>query len=184
LENHHYIQCLAVLSKPETNILINLSDKDEDTVYNYLRDLILATDLAIHGIILKNLTERKRDLNRIWRSAKPGDLTDEDRKLVMCSLLKCADLSSEIRRNEVSKRWAKAVNEEFLKQGEKEKELELPRTPFMDKDKLILSKEEVNFIDKLCSPLYSQLMGVRTFVLCPYLFFFLLLLLWKANVTD
>jgi len=160
LENHHYIQCMAALSKPETNILVNLNDKDEEKVYNYLRDLILATDLAIHGIILKSLTERKQILHRIWRTGKPSDLTEEDRKIVICSLLKCADLSSEIRKNEVSKRWAKAVNEEFFKQSDKERELELPITPFMDKHKIIMSKEEVNFIEKLCMPLYGQLSQV------------------------
>lgn len=162
LENHHYLQCMAALSKPETNILLNLTQEQEDQIYTHLRDLILATDLAVHGIILKNLTERKKQLHRIWRSGSPQGLTDEDKKLIMCSMVKCSDLSNEIRKQNISRRWAKMVLEEFFAQSDKERELELPVTPFMDKHKIIIAKEQINFIEKLCMPLYTQISAVFT----------------------
>eukprot|EP01122_Echinamoeba_exundans_P012849 TRINITY_DN54_c0_g1_i3.p1 TRINITY_DN54_c0_g1~~TRINITY_DN54_c0_g1_i3.p1 ORF type:complete len:512 (+),score=89.52 TRINITY_DN54_c0_g1_i3:1037-2572(+) len=162
LENHHYLQCMAALSKPETNILLNLTQEQEDQMYTHLRDLILATDLAVHGIILKNLTERKKQLHRIWRSGSPQGLTDEDKKLIMCSMVKCSDLSNEIRKQNISRRWAKMVLEEFFAQSDKERELELPVTPFMDKHKIIIAKEQINFIEKLCMPLYTQISAVFT----------------------
>jgi hypothetical protein len=151
---------MAALSKAETNILCGLTQEQEDQIYIYLRDLILATDLAIHGIILKNLTERKKVIHRLWRAGNKDGITDEDRKLIMCAIVKCSDLSNEIRRQNVAQRWAKLVLEEFFAQSDKERELDLPVTPFMDKTKIIIAKEQINFIEKLCMPLYGQISQV------------------------
>ena len=160
LENHHYLQCMAALANPESNILANLTQEDEDQIYIYLRDLILATDLAVHGIILKSLTDRKKVLAKYAKADSAVGMNDEDRKLIMVSLMKCADLSNEVRENSLSKLWAKLVMEEFFAQSSLERQLKLPVTPFMDKEKIIITKEQINFIEKLCLPLYTQLAGV------------------------
>jgi hypothetical protein len=160
LENHHYLQCMSALAHSESNILANLTQEDEDQIYIYLRDLILATDLAVHGVILKNLTERKKILGKYAKAGSSVGMVDEDRKLIMCSLMKCADLSNEVRENNLSKLWAKLVMEEFLAQSGIERQLQLPVTPFMDAEKIIVTKEQMNFIEKLCLPLYTQLAQV------------------------
>lgn len=49
---------------------------------------------------------------------------------------------------------------EFFAQSDKERELELPVTPFMDRDKIIIANEQINFITKLCTPLYKGLIYV------------------------
>jgi len=154
-------------------------------VLHYIRDLVLATDLALHGVILKNLEERRKVLAKHFHKARPV-LDAEEKVVVMCALIKCADLSNEIRPTEVAQRWAKRVVTEFFAQSDKERELALPVTPFMDRclsvplvlvlmlmlmlmlmlcggrDKVILANEQINFITKLCSPLYAALQGV-----CP-----------------
>ena len=160
LENHHYLQCMSALANTETNIFANLTQEDEDQIYIYLRDLILATDLAVHGIILKSLTDRKKVLAKYVKAGSPVGMMDEDRKLIMVSLMKCADLSNEVRENNMSKNWAKLVMEEFFAQSSLERQLNLPVTPFMDKEKIIITKEQINFIEKLCLPLYTQLAQV------------------------
>lgn len=157
LENHHYLHCMSMLAQPETNILVNLSEKELAQIYIYLRDLVLATDLAVHGIILKSLKDRNKILSKIIKSGTSNAITEEDRKLIMCALVKCSDLSNEIRKQQMSKKWAKLVIEEFLSQSKKEKEMDLPLTPFMDKEKIIVAKEQMNFIEKLCLPLYIQM---------------------------
>jgi len=75
-------------------------------------------------------------------------------------LIKCADLSNEIRPRGISTRWAKMVMQEFIRQSSKETELELPITPFMDPAKIIIAKEQINFISNLCVPLYKNLASV------------------------
>ena len=62
----------------------------------YLRDLILATDLSLHGIILRNMGERKKALFKQYKTSKP-ELELDDRVIIMCCLIKCSDLSNEIR---------------------------------------------------------------------------------------
>lgn len=159
LENHHYLQCMSALAHSESNILANLTQEDEDKIYIYVRDLILATDLSVHGLILKNLTERKKILAKFVKTSSQG-MEYEDRKLIMVSLMKCSDLSNEVRENNLSKLWAKLVMEEFLAQSGLERQLQLPVTPFMDAEKIIVTKEQMNFIEKLCLPLYTQLAQV------------------------
>lgn len=160
LENHHYLQCMAALTHSETNILVNLTAEEDEQIHIYLRDLILATDLAVHGIILKNLTDRKKILAKFAKAGSGVGMNEEDRKLIMVALMKCSDLSNEVRENTMSKAWAKLVMEEFFAQSDLERQLKLPVTPFMDKEKIIITKEQINFIEKLCLPLYTQLAGV------------------------
>jgi len=76
--------------------------------------------------------------------------------LIVISLIKCADISNEIRQPHLAKKWASLVLQEFITQGKKERELQWDVTPFMDTNKIIISKEQINFIEKLCLPLYSQ----------------------------
>lgn len=40
---------MQVLSLDECDILVNLSDEEGDRLQHYLRDLILSTDLSLHG---------------------------------------------------------------------------------------------------------------------------------------
>lgn len=49
LENHHLIQCMQILSLPECNILQNLDSNEKEALKLYIRHLILATDLSLHG---------------------------------------------------------------------------------------------------------------------------------------
>lgn len=154
LENHHYLLCMSILAMPETNILANLPQDQEDLAYNYLRDLILSTDLAMHGVTQKVLKERSKVLQKHFKNCTKSSMVEEDKKLMMCAILMCSDLSNEIRKQEISRKWARLVFDEFISQASKEKDLQLPVTPFMDKDKIIVAKEQMNFIEKLCLPLY------------------------------
>jgi hypothetical protein len=82
----------------------------------------------------------------------------------MCCFLKCADLSNEIRPTLISHKWANLVIAEFFMQSDLERELDLPVTPFMDKQKVIISKEQINFIEKLCLPLFEPMSNM-----CPWM---------------
>jgi len=154
LENHHLVQCMNILEQPECNILQNMNKESKDAVELYIRHLVLATDLALHGVIHVKLIERKKTLAKY---SHVSQMDEDDRILLMCCLLKCSDLSNEIRPTHIAKKWAKLVMQEFVKQSDKERELDLPVTPFMDKHSIILSKEQINFIEKLCMPLYETL---------------------------
>eukprot|EP01102_Stenamoeba_stenopodia_P007293 TRINITY_DN203_c0_g3_i1.p1 TRINITY_DN203_c0_g3~~TRINITY_DN203_c0_g3_i1.p1 ORF type:complete len:419 (-),score=63.67 TRINITY_DN203_c0_g3_i1:58-1314(-) len=161
LENHHFLQAICILSKRECNILSNLSSDDQERVWTMVRHLIMATDLAVHGIVLKNLSAKAKTYNKLFKAVlanpifKPN-LSEEDTILLMCTLIKCSDISNEIRKPELAWKWAKLVLQEFFAQAAKEKSMNLKVTPWMDASKIIVAKEQMNFISNLCLPLYTQ----------------------------
>eukprot|EP01127_Copromyxa_protea_P022708 TRINITY_DN8293_c0_g1_i1.p1 TRINITY_DN8293_c0_g1~~TRINITY_DN8293_c0_g1_i1.p1 ORF type:complete len:608 (+),score=62.28 TRINITY_DN8293_c0_g1_i1:114-1937(+) len=155
LENHHLLQCMQILSLPECNILLNLDASEKEAIKLYIRHLILATDLSLHGVVHRKLVERKKQVSK--QVYKKGSLDEEDRILIMVSLMKCSDLSNEIRPVGISQKWANRVLMEFFAQAQKEGQLNLPITPFMDQHKVIIAKEQMNFISHLCMPLYENL---------------------------
>lgn len=156
LENHHLLHAHFALSNPECNFIQQLDSIEKDKFMRYLRDLILATDLSLHGIILRNMKESKKNVSKQYQKANPV-LDSEDLITFMCCLVKCADLSNEIRPCSSAKRWASLVMQEFLRQYQKETDLSLPITPFMDPSRVIIAKEEINFITNLCLPIYKTL---------------------------
>jgi len=156
LENHHLLHGYYALSNPECNIVRNLTIHQRDIFMRYIRDLILATDLSLHGIILRNMKERKKTISKQFLKPTPT-IDGEDTITIMCCLMKCSDLSNEIRPRGLATRWAKMVMQEFIRQSAKETELELPITPFMDPSRIIIAKEQINFISNLCMPLYKNL---------------------------
>lgn len=66
----------------------------------------------------------------------------------------------------ISQKWANRVLMEFFAQAQKEGQLNLPVTPFMDQHKVIIAKEQMNFISRTSEakeidwqtrPLYASL---------------------------
>lgn len=155
LENHHLLHCLSILAQEECDILVNLTKNEKEAVKLFIRNLILVTDMSLHGVINRRLIDRKRNISKAIRNKE--SLGEEDRILVMCTVMKCSDLSNEIRPNHMAQKWALRVLQEFFSQAQKERTLSLPVTPFMDSTKIIIAKEQINFIKGLCMPLYEHL---------------------------
>eukprot|EP01126_Amoeba_proteus_P065354 TRINITY_DN927_c0_g1_i17.p1 TRINITY_DN927_c0_g1~~TRINITY_DN927_c0_g1_i17.p1 ORF type:complete len:482 (+),score=93.35 TRINITY_DN927_c0_g1_i17:497-1942(+) len=154
LENHHLLQAMSVLQQPECNIFSNIPKEDVVLLGHYIRDLILATDLSLHGVILRNMEARKKRISKEFSSSKPS-LNHQDKVSVMTMVMKCSDLSNEIRVSEVAKKWATRINREFFCQCDMEIKLNLNVSSWMDYKKIILAKEQINFISGLCMPLYK-----------------------------
>lgn len=159
LENHHLIQAKLLLSLPYCNILINLTKEEKDLFYLYLTRMIMATDLALHKLILTELEQFADHIKAQFQEDVPH-LELAERVAVVALCMKCADLSNEIRPYNVSFLWASRINDEFFKQTDKERELGLPVTPFMDPEKVVIASEQGNFINGLCMPLYKALVNL------------------------
>jgi len=160
LENHHFLQAMSVLSLPECNILCNLTNSQLVELQLNVRDMILATDLSLHKGILSSVEANRKVLVKALKTAKSNQLTRELKIPAMCCVMKCADLSNEIRPPDIAILWATRVNSEFFDQSKKEKMLNLPLTPWIDPDNIVIEKEQINFITGLCMPLYRTLHSV------------------------
>jgi hypothetical protein len=107
---------------------------------------ILATDMACHNDLVKDITIRA--LN-----PKPFDITQEDeRRSLYRILLHNADLSNTVRPFHINRRICSLIAEEFRTQAKKEKENGLTVTPHMLlPDEISVAKGEIGniFINSL-----------------------------------
>ncbi|KAI8806061.1 hypothetical protein BJ742DRAFT_680431 [Cladochytrium replicatum] len=164
LENHHCAVLFSILRNPETNICKNV----KDDVYREMRKgivrCILATDMGRHGELMTAFKKASETV--------PYNYDDVEQKLLLMQMvIKCADISNEVRPPEVAEPWVDCLLEEFFTQSDTEKFEGLPTAPFMDREKVTKSNAQVGFIGFVMIPLYELvakvLPNVETALLNP-----------------
>jgi len=109
-------------------------------------DVVLNTDFAKH---FKLLTELKTKLGNNF----PTD-NIEDRILILSVTLRTASCFKVVRDRSCFFKWMDKMFEEFFKQGDMEKQLELPIGKFMDRENCNKEKAFSNYINVVCKPLF------------------------------
>ncbi|KAI8809784.1 hypothetical protein BJ742DRAFT_803675 [Cladochytrium replicatum] len=151
LENHHCAMLFTILKRPETNILKQLTDAEFKEVRKHIINCILATDMAKHGEIVA----------RFKSFAESFNVDDPaHRTLLLQMIVKCSDISNEVRPQEISEPWVDNLLEEFFQQSDKEKLEGLPTAPFMDRKKVTKSSAQVGFIGFVMIPLFELIAKV------------------------
>ncbi|CAH3105812.1 unnamed protein product [Porites lobata] len=148
LENHHAAVAFEILSQPESNIFANLGKEDQKKVRQEIVTLILATDMARHSEIVERF-KSKLDTFDFSNADYVGSL----KKI----LIKCCDISNEVRPIDVSEPWADCLLEEYFMQSDREKSEGLPVAPFMDRDKVSKPTAQIGFIKFVLIPLFELL---------------------------
>ncbi|XP_065887760.1 high affinity cGMP-specific 3',5'-cyclic phosphodiesterase 9A-like [Dysidea avara] len=151
LENHHTSLAQGLFSDNDTNILLTLSDSEANTIRTTIRELIMATDMAQHNSIMEQF------------SSLAGNFSfddDQQVKLLMKILIKCADLSNELRPNDIAGVWLDCLLAEYFKQGDVEKEQGLPVGPVMDRDTVRKGSSQTGFISVFMLPMFKLLTKV------------------------
>jgi len=152
MEHHHFDQCVMILSSEGNNIFQGLSTEEYRYVMKVVEQAILSTDLASYF--------EKRE--RFVSTADDGEIDwqGEDKKKLLCGMLMtAADVSAIAKPWELQHETAKMVADEFFDQGDMEK-MKLNITPMgmMDREKKDeLPQMQVEFIDRICVPLYGVL---------------------------
>lgn len=75
-------------------------------------------------------------------------------------LLKCCDISNEVRPTEVAEPWVDCLLQEYFKQSDMEKNKGLPVSPFMDRDKVTKPKAQIGFIKCVLIPMFQVMKEV------------------------
>ena len=148
LENHHCAQAFELLRSPQFNFLINMPQEQRKMVRGYIVDMILATDMGEHSRICGQFKARVESEQEF--SSK------EDIRLILQMAIKFADVSNPTRPNELAIAWARRIEQEFYQQGDKERELSLSMSPFMDRGDSSLPKLQISFITKVVTPMLEQ----------------------------
>ncbi|KAM9986995.1 hypothetical protein ACTFIY_011411 [Dictyostelium cf. discoideum] len=152
LENHHLSICLGILESNIGNELLStLTVEEKEQFLKRVKILILATDMENHFTYKKQFDDIISTFS--WDNS-------EHRDLLLIMFLKSADISNELRSFDISNKWANALMEEFFNQSDLEKLNNLPLTPFMEREKVVLHLTQVSFIEKFLLPSYQSLQNL------------------------
>ncbi|XP_019865387.2 cAMP-specific 3',5'-cyclic phosphodiesterase 4A isoform X2 [Aethina tumida] len=146
LENHHWRSAVGcLLESGLADQLIPFRNELESQI----RDLILATDINRQQ---EFLTKFKKHLDE-----GTLDLTKADnRSFILQIALKCADISNPTRPWDISRKWSLKVCDEFFRQGEYERKLNLPVTSICDQQSTSVAKIQVGFFRIVVTPLFLE----------------------------
>jgi hypothetical protein len=151
LENFHCTSFFRLIKEDKCNFLEVLNDQDFKQFRDSLIHMVLGTDMGQHFIILGTI---RTSIVKEFHPEKREDI-----HTLMRLMLKCADVSNPSKILPLYTEWADRVVSEFFIQGDKEREMQLPLSAFMDREKPNLPKCQVAFIDYICRPLFECLIG-------------------------
>uniref|UniRef100_A0A2K6HIZ1 Phosphodiesterase n=1 Tax=Pan troglodytes TaxID=9598 RepID=A0A2K6HIZ1_PANTR len=146
LENHHCAVAFQILAEPECNIFSNIPPDGFKQIRQGMITLILATDMARHAEIMDSFKEKMENFDYS---------NEEHMTLLKMILIKCCDISNEVRPVEVAEPWVDCLLEEYFMQSDREKSEGLPVAPFMDRDKVTKATAQIGFIKFVLIPMFE-----------------------------
>ncbi|XP_058054414.1 uncharacterized protein LOC131206055 [Anopheles bellator] len=146
LENHHWRSAIGCLL--ESGVAEQVQDIRPE-LEKQISSLILATDITRQ----QEFIGRFRD----YLSRDALDLRNtEHRHFILQISLKCADISNPCRPWDISKKWSQKVCEEFFRQGDYERQLNLPVTSLCDRQTTTVPKIQTGFFKFVVTPLLDE----------------------------
>jgi hypothetical protein len=148
LENMHLSLLFETYNEAGCDFLGETTLQEWQAFRKQVVSMVLATDFGRHNEILSIAQERLKqgrlDLHK-----------DSDFDLAMKVAIKCADLRHCMMPHTMTQRTTALLMEEFWGQGDAEDELGLPISPFMNRAKANLYKEQAGFYQFMIMPLMS-----------------------------
>ncbi|CAJ1396913.1 unnamed protein product [Effrenium voratum] len=151
LENHHAAVACTILRDGATNIAQGMDSAEQGIFRKTIIKCILATDMAHHQGLCQRL------IGCVSAEDFQSTVT-EDTQLLMNVCVHAADLSAQVLRWEVAKKWEDRICQEFTEQAAKEEELGFTPEPFMHfkmEDTKQRGKLQRDFIDFVLRPLWA-----------------------------
>lgn len=161
LENMHASLLFETLRKPDSNFLELLPSADFENVRTKIIDTILETDPSHHFPYVEKLKARmnKGPISK-EKDVPEGDedarkTNKDDRSLLLQGFVHMWDIGNGLRPWGVYKNLVASLEEEFFIQGDKEKQMGLPVTMMMDREKDRLAAGQGFFLGTLVLPLFD-----------------------------
>jgi len=128
------------------NIIENMALDLQKETRRMIIDSVLNTDISKHFTLL---TELKTKLGNNFPTE-----SYEDRSLILSVSLRVANSFKVVRERTNFFKWMELMFDEFFKQGDMEKVLELPISKFMDRENTNKEKAFSNYLNVVCRPLF------------------------------
>ncbi|XP_016112282.1 cGMP-dependent 3',5'-cyclic phosphodiesterase-like [Sinocyclocheilus grahami] len=152
MERHHFAQAIAILNTHGCNIFEKFSRKDYQRMLDLMRDIILATDLAHHLRIFRDL-QKMADAGYNPRS-------QAHRSLLLCLLMTSCDLSDQTKGWKTTRKIAELIYKEFFSQGDLEKAMGNRPSEMMDREKAYIPELQISFMEHIAMPIYKLLQEI------------------------
>lgn len=151
LENHHAYVTSSLLRKPENNIFVNVNTLDILGIRSTIVKSILATDMAHHFDLCKELDGQDPALGSCERE------NPQHRLFLVKLIVHSSDLAGQCAPLRIAKVWQELVAIEFARQARTEYEQGVAVTAFMDKLDEVETcyQNHINFIDFVMVPLWN-----------------------------
>lgn len=156
LENHHLHVGFSTLAESGCGFTDSLSKADYKAFRDGVIEMVLATDLAQHFQVISSFKNKAQ--NAVSFNSR------DDRILLLKMFLKCADVSNPTKEWTLYNKWASNVLEEFFRQGDRERDLSIPISPFCDRVNTSTASSQIGFINFICLPSFEAL---DTFLCIP-----------------
>lgn len=169
MENHHVAAVFKLVRIQEYNFLKKMPKEKLARLRRLLIDMVLATDMKQHFNILSKFQAKLQvklrsshlspvvshtEISSHQEDPLPISDDDADKSLIMQAALKCADVGHLSAPWEVHHRWVSGLEEEFFRQGDREKTMHLMVSPLMDRCRDGITKSQVGFFDIVALPLF------------------------------
>uniref|UniRef100_K7FWB0 Phosphodiesterase n=1 Tax=Pelodiscus sinensis TaxID=13735 RepID=K7FWB0_PELSI len=149
MERHHFAQAIAILNTHGCNIFDHFSRKDYQRMLDLMRDIILATDLAHHLRIFKDLQK----MAEVGYDPK----NKQHHSLLLCLLMTSCDLSDQTKGWKTTRKIAELIYKEFFSQGDLEKAMGNRPMEMMDREKAYIPELQISFMEHIAMPIYKLL---------------------------
>ncbi|XP_077468194.1 phosphodiesterase 2A isoform X1 [Stigmatopora argus] len=149
MERHHFAQAIAILNTQGCNIFEKFSRKDYQRMLDLMREIILATDLAHHLRIFKDLQKMADE------GYNPKSITH--RSMLLCLLMTSCDLSDQTKGWKTTRKIAELIYKEFFSQGDLEKAMGNRPSEMMDREKAYIPELQISFMEHIAMPIYKLL---------------------------
>ena len=164
LENFHASTLFRTLRKTENNIFEKLTTIDYKMIRKRMISEILATDMANHGKVISLIKSKiiVNENNEYKLNLLSGNEQSkiEEQQCLLDYMIHLADLSHNTKLFEISLKWVELLSEEFWKQGDLEKELNLPVSFLCDREDVNIPKSQKGFISGYVIPTFETLVTI------------------------
>ena len=179
MENHHASSTLFLLKQQQYDFLAEADAVDRRQFNKLFISLILSTDMSSHFNIVgkfnnmftneaviesiqKASANSSRSFSAEWDNESP--VTGDHISLALQMTIKMADLGHVLAEPEVHLKWVHSLEEEYFRQGDKEKVVFGPSSasPLMDRASPGITASQCGFFEIVVVPLYETFANVFT----------------------
>eukprot|EP01013_Petalomonas_cantuscygni_P006974 TRINITY_DN1842_c0_g1_i1.p1 TRINITY_DN1842_c0_g1~~TRINITY_DN1842_c0_g1_i1.p1 ORF type:complete len:633 (-),score=203.36 TRINITY_DN1842_c0_g1_i1:395-2293(-) len=159
LENHHASEVFELMKDSRFDMLHTMSVEQRKDIRDTVMDMVLATDMGLHTKILaafkRRLQEEKEQSEKTQSqhmfAAKP------DQRLAMSMAIKMADVSNCGRPEHLYLTWGNKIADEFFLQGDRERNVGIQVSPFMDRYSPSMARGQMAFMNYIVIPLFESI---------------------------